>query len=160
MHATICSARNQFSLYICIYIENRDFYTVLCLLLHYTAKTFHLQVNVCVRNKSVLISSSILYSVLFIVQWIVTNVSRFKILSYFFVSSSFASYTTAMSSTSGEVKGQVISEFLKIDTLLEGTDDDKQEAKRLLEEMYKAVSITVAISKVVKPYDEASAFGF
>lgn len=65
-----------------------------------------------------------------------------------------------MSSTSGEVKGQVISEFLKIDTLLEGTDDDKQEAKRLLEEMYKAVSITVAISKVVKPYDEASAFGF
>lgn len=50
-----------------------------------------------------------------------------------------------MSSASGEVKGEVINEFSKIDVLLEGSDDEKQTAKKLLEEMYKTVSHISAI---------------
>lgn len=41
-----------------------------------------------------------------------------------------------MSSGSGEV----INEFSNIDSLLEGTDDEKRKAKALLEELHKNVS--------------------
>ena len=60
------------------------------------------------------------------------------------------SYTTAMSSTSGNV----INEFSNIDTLLEGTDDEKEKALQLLQEMYSNVSVICVNFTIVRGIEE------